>query len=248
MEPRRRISVSKVLMALAVIAPLGTIAFWWLGSLPDHYHPVIGRTIFANVPDLIVALFYVGIGLFIGLTLYLFALRARNWERGGADKRTGQWMGRAKELWRGLSMTSVLEERAAGIMHSLIYYGFVLLLIGTITLEIDHLLPGNLKFLEGGFYQVYSLDPRRRRTRPDHRCRVGSGAAVDRQALAYPRQDQVRGRLDPPGAGPHRCHRPRHRSGPDRRGRTARLRDCGRLPGTTSPTSSRPARLPVPIR
>jgi Fe-S oxidoreductase len=157
MEPRRRISVSKVLMALAVIAPLGTIAFWWLGSLPDHYHPVIGRTIFANVPDLVVALFYVGIGLFMGLTLYLFALRARNWERGGADKRTGRWVGRAKELWRGLSMSSVLEERAAGIMHALIYYGFVLLLLGTITLEIDHLLPGNLKFLEGGFYQVYSL-------------------------------------------------------------------------------------------
>ena len=157
MESRRRITVSKVLMALVVVAPLGTLAFWYLGSLPDHYHPEVGRTVFGNVPDPIVALFYIGTGVFLGLMAYLFALRARNWERGGADRRTGKWMGRVKELWRGLSMSSVLEERSAGIMHSLIYFGFVLLLLGTITVEIDHLAPGNLKFIEGGFYQGFSL-------------------------------------------------------------------------------------------
>jgi len=157
MESRRRISVSKILMALVVIAPLGTLAFWWLGSLPGHHDPEVGRPVFGNVPDLLVALFYIGTGVFLGLTAYLFAIRARNWERGGADKRTGRWMARVRELWRGLSMSSVLEERAAGIMHGLIYFGFVVLLIGTMTLELDHLLPGNLKFLEGGFYQGYSL-------------------------------------------------------------------------------------------
>jgi len=156
MEPRRRISVSKVLMGVAVIAPLGTISFWWLGSLPAHHDPEIGRPVFGNVPDLLVALFYIGVGVFIGLAVYLFALRARNWERGGADKRIGHWWERAKELWRGLSMSSVLEERAAGIMHGLIYYGFIVLMVGTMILELDHLLPGNLKFLEGGFYQIYS--------------------------------------------------------------------------------------------
>ena len=195
-----------------------------------------------------VALFYIGIGIFLGLTLYLFALRARNWERGGADKRTGPLVGRAKELWRGLSMTSVLEERAAGIMHGLIYYGFVLLLIGTITLEIDHLLPGNLKFLEGGFYQVYSADPRCRGTGPDRRCRLGGGAALGRPALAAPRQDPVRGRLDPAGAGTDRGHRSGHRGGPDRHGRHGPTSRCGRSPGTTSRTCSRRARLPVPTR
>ena len=156
MEPRRRISVSKVLMAVAVIAPLGTLAFWWLGSLPEHYYPEIGRPVFGNVPDPVVAMFYIAVGVFLGLAAYLFAIRARNWERGGADKRTGRWVERSKELWRGLSMSSVLEDRAAGIMHGLIYYGFVLLLIGTMILELDHLLPANLKFLEGAFYQVYS--------------------------------------------------------------------------------------------
>jgi len=157
MEPRRRITFSRILMALVVIAPLGTMGFWWLGSLPDHYDPEVGRQVFGNVPGAVVALFYIGVGAFLGLTAYLFAIRARNWERGGADRRTGHWWARLKGLWRGLSMSSVLEERAAGIMHSMIYYGFVVLLVGTIIVELDHLLPGNLKFIEGGFYQGYSL-------------------------------------------------------------------------------------------
>ena len=53
-------------------------------------------------------------------------------------------------------MRTVLEDRQAGLMHSMIYWGFVVLLLGTITLEIDHLLPANLKFLHGSFYQGYS--------------------------------------------------------------------------------------------
>ena len=54
-------------------------------------------------------------------------------------------------------MQTLLEDRAAGLMHALVYYGFIVLFLGTVTLEIDHLLPENLKFLEGGFYQGYSF-------------------------------------------------------------------------------------------
>ena len=53
-------------------------------------------------------------------------------------------------------MRTVLEDRQAGLMHSMIYWGFIVLLLGTITLEIDHLLPGNMKFLHGWFYEGYS--------------------------------------------------------------------------------------------
>src|SRR5690606_36786307 len=45
----------------------------------------------------------------------------------------------------------------AGLMHSMNYYGFLVLLAGTVTLEIDHLLPGNLKFVHSRFYQGYSF-------------------------------------------------------------------------------------------
>jgi Fe-S oxidoreductase/nitrate reductase gamma subunit len=54
-------------------------------------------------------------------------------------------------------MQTLLRDRAAGLMHSMIYFGFLILFAGTVTLEIDHLLPNNLKFLEGGVYLGYSL-------------------------------------------------------------------------------------------
>ena len=41
-------------------------------------------------------------------------------------------------------------------MHAMVYYGFIVLFLGTVTLEIDHLMPSALKFLEGGVYQGYS--------------------------------------------------------------------------------------------
>ncbi|NQV06321.1 respiratory nitrate reductase subunit gamma [bacterium] len=157
MEPRRRKVLSGALFALVVLLPLGTMLLWWLGTLPDHYHPEIGRTVFGNIPEPLVALFYVGAGVFLGLTAYLFAIRARNWERGAPERRSGQWGERFKALVKALSLKSVLEDRAAGLMHALIYWGFVLLLFGTIIVEIDHLLPGNLKFVEGAFYQGFSL-------------------------------------------------------------------------------------------
>ena len=148
--------IVRALWALVVVAPLGTILLWWLGRLPDEHAPAIGRLVFGNIPDALVAIFYVAAAAFVGLAAYLFALRARNWARGLDERRSGQWGRRLSELWRGLSMQSVLEDRAAGVMHSMIYWGFIILFLGTVTLEIDHLLPADLKFLEGGFYQGYS--------------------------------------------------------------------------------------------
>ena len=30
------------------LAVVGTIALWWLGSLPDEAHPEVGRVVFGN--------------------------------------------------------------------------------------------------------------------------------------------------------------------------------------------------------
>ena len=154
--PRRRISASSVLLVLAVVTVFATLAFWWLGTIPDEAEPDVGRVVFGNIPGPLVALFYLAVATFLGLTFYLFALRAKNWERGAGERRTGLWKQRVHELRRGLSMKTLLEDPAAGLMHSAIYYGFIVLFLGTVTLEIDHLLPNNLKFLEGGVYQGYS--------------------------------------------------------------------------------------------
>ena len=152
----RRTSASGLLLALVVIGPASVLAMWWLGTVPDHFMPDVGREVFGNVPDALVAIFYVGVAVFIGLAAYLFAMRARNWQRGGAERRTGMWRERVRQLDRGLRMKTLLEDRAAGLMHAMIYYGFIVLFLGTVTLEIDHLLPANLKFLEGRVYQGYS--------------------------------------------------------------------------------------------
>jgi Fe-S oxidoreductase len=152
----RRITASGLLLALVIVLPVSTLVLWWLGTLPDEAHPEVGRVIFVNVPPALVSLFYFAVSGGLGVMAYLFAMRVKNWERGGAERRTGSWTARAYQFWRGISMRSVGEDRVAGVMHSMIYFGFLVLFAGTVTLEIDHLLPNNLKFLEGGFYQGYS--------------------------------------------------------------------------------------------
>jgi Fe-S oxidoreductase/nitrate reductase gamma subunit len=152
----RRPTSSQALEALGVLAALGTLALGVLGTLPEEPHFEVGREVFGNIPDPVVFLFYVGIGAFLWLTLHLFAQRAASWQQGGEDRRTGSWETRLKRLYDGLTMRTVIRDPRAGVMHSMIYYGFVVLFLGTVTLELDHLAPSSLKFLHGDFYLGYS--------------------------------------------------------------------------------------------
>ena len=54
-------------------------------------------------------------------------------------------------------MRTLLRDPAAGLMHSMIYFGFLVLLGVTTVLEIDHQLPEDLKFLHGQTYQAYAF-------------------------------------------------------------------------------------------
>lgn len=152
----RRPTSSQVLETLGVLAALATLALGVLGTLPEEPHFEVGREVFGNIPDAAVLLFYVGVGAFLWLTLHLFAQRAASWRQGGEDERTGSWETRLKRLYDGLTMKTVVRDRRGGVMHSMIYYGFVVLFLGTVTLEIDHLAPSSLKFLHGDFYLGYS--------------------------------------------------------------------------------------------
>ncbi len=152
----RRPTAARVLEALGVLSAIGTLTLGVLGTLPQHPHFEIGREVFGNIPDAMVFVFYVALAVFLWLTFHLFAQRATSWQQGGADPRVGHWGDRLKGLYHGLSMRTVMRDRRAGVMHSMIYYGFVILFLGTVTLEIDHLLPSNLKFLQGVIYQGYS--------------------------------------------------------------------------------------------
>ena len=81
---------SVILETLGVVSAAATLFLWWLGSLPTHPHFDIGRVVFGNVPGAVQAVFYIGVSSAIWLTFHLFALRARNWQRGKPDRRTGR--------------------------------------------------------------------------------------------------------------------------------------------------------------
>ncbi len=154
--PRRRVTAPRVILSLGIAGAVGTVLLGVLGTLPGEHDPAIGREVFGNIPGWLEVAFYVGTAGFIALTGHLFALRARSWRRGAPDNRAGLWGERIKQLDRGLRMKTLLRDPQAGLMHSMVYYGFLVLFAGTVTLEIDHLLPVAWKFLEGVVYQVFS--------------------------------------------------------------------------------------------
>jgi Fe-S oxidoreductase/nitrate reductase gamma subunit len=89
-----------------------------------------------------------------------FADRVRNWERGAPDRRrtTPKNVKRRLADYRaGVYMRTLLRDSAAGLMHSMIYFGFLVLLGVTTVLEIDHQMPESLKFLHGRVYQAYAM-------------------------------------------------------------------------------------------
>jgi Fe-S oxidoreductase/nitrate reductase gamma subunit len=117
------------------------------------------REVFGNVPEVLQVAFYVLLPVALVYGAVMFANRMRNWERGKPDNRatTAKNIKRRLEDFRaGVYMQTLLREPAAGIMHSLIYFSFLVLLGVTTTLEIDHQLPEDAKFLHGGVYKGFA--------------------------------------------------------------------------------------------
>jgi len=149
-------AISYVIEGLGLAGALSILVLGVLGTIPEEPHFEVGREVFGNIPDPVQLVFYVTVAVFVWSSLHLLARRANSWERGRPEARGGMWGRRIKDLDAGLRMKTLMRDPRAGVMHSLIYYGFIVLFLGTVTLEIDHLLPGNLKFLRGPVYQGYS--------------------------------------------------------------------------------------------
>src|SRR5262249_20721112 len=64
---------------------------------------------------------------------------------------------RLRDFRAGVWMRTLLRDPAAGVMHSFIYFGFLVLFAATVILEIDHQLPESLKFLNGRVYEAYAF-------------------------------------------------------------------------------------------
>src|SRR5206468_7414044 len=122
-------------------------------------HHAVSREVFFNVPGPLEAVFYGVLPMLFLAAAWLFSRRVRNWERGQPDNRrttTKNVKRRVADFRAGVYMQTLLRDPAAGLMHSMIYFGFLSLAIVTAVLEIDHQLPPSWKFLHGRTYQGYS--------------------------------------------------------------------------------------------
>ncbi|MEX0666995.1 MAG: iron-sulfur protein, partial [Acidimicrobiia bacterium] len=128
--PRRR----PLLLILGVLAALATLLLGFLGTLPEHHEPEVGRVVFGNVPGWLQAVFYATTAGFLALAAVFFAQRSRAWMVGAPDHRTGLWKERFAQLSRGLRMKTLMRDPQAGLMHSMVYFGFLVLFAGTVTL------------------------------------------------------------------------------------------------------------------
>ncbi|MCO5311769.1 MAG: heterodisulfide reductase-related iron-sulfur binding cluster [Microthrixaceae bacterium] len=118
------------------------------------------REFFFNVPKAFVIGFYLITIISIVYGAISFSNRMRNWERGAPESRkttTKNVKKRAEKVRAGLYMQTLLRDPAAGIMHSLIYFGFLILLAITTIGEINLQAPVGLKFLHGGTYKAYAF-------------------------------------------------------------------------------------------
>ena len=160
-RPGPRVRPSHLVLAIGVLLAVLFGASGVNGALrTDRDHSSITRTTFVNIPDALRAMLYVIVVTLILAGAWAFSKRVANWERGQPDRRgitAKNIRRRMEDLRAGLWMQTLLRDPAAGVMHSLIYFPFLVLFAVTTTLEIDDILPTSARFLHGGVYEGYSL-------------------------------------------------------------------------------------------
>jgi Fe-S oxidoreductase/nitrate reductase gamma subunit len=149
-----------LVIGLGVAVAAFTVASGIVPNLTDfHDESPVTREVFGNVPSPVKAAFYTVVPLLLVYGAVMFANRVKNWQRGRPDNRATTLLNaprRMADFRAGVYMRTLLREPAAGIMHSMIYFGFLVLLGVTATLEVDHQLPEDLKFLHGDTYRAYA--------------------------------------------------------------------------------------------
>jgi Fe-S oxidoreductase/nitrate reductase gamma subunit len=137
----------------AVSGIVPTIVQW-------HDDSPVSREVFGNIPSAWKLVFYTAMAVTFVWIGTQFADRFRNWERGAPDRRaltTRNANRRFGDFRAGVYMQTLLRDPAAGLMHSLIYFSFIVLFAVTTVLEINHQLPEDAKFLHGDVYRAYSV-------------------------------------------------------------------------------------------
>src|SRR4051794_25930650 len=157
----RRPRPHQIVFAIGIGAAVFTIASGIVPAITHwHHDSTIEREPFLNVPTALKMAFYGSVSVMLLVTAWLTSLRVRNYERGAPDdRRTNKKNAKRRfaDFRAGVWMQTLMRDPAAGIMHSCIYFGFLGLFMATVILEIDHQLPGSLKFLHGSVYEAYAF-------------------------------------------------------------------------------------------
>ncbi len=145
-------------VAFAVVTAVSGIIPLITGWHNDNAHT---REVFGDIPAPLQVAFYTIIPVMLLWGAFAFADRMKNWERGKPAPSRRTTLANAKrrvgDFRAGVYMRTLLRDPAAGLMHSMIYFGFLVLLGVTTVLEIDHQVPEGMKFLQGRTYQAYAF-------------------------------------------------------------------------------------------
>ena len=132
----------------------------WAFSSSQVDHSAQQREVFGGIPTALVVCFYIVIPVLLVYGAVLFDQRTKNWERGRPDNRAttpDNVKRRLRDFRAGAYMQTLLRDPAAGIMHSLIYFSFLVLLAVTTVSELNHQAPTSLKFLHGDVYAGFKV-------------------------------------------------------------------------------------------
>ncbi|MGE0877268.1 MAG: heterodisulfide reductase-related iron-sulfur binding cluster [Acidimicrobiia bacterium] len=158
----KRIRPHQFVIGFGIAFAVFTLASGIVAGLITKWHDdsEISRETFAGIPGPLQAAFYTIAPALLAWGAIVFAQRMKNWERGGPDRRattTKNVKRRLGDFRAGVYMKTLLRDPEAGIMHSMIYFGFLVLLGVTTVLEIDHQVPESAKFLHGDVYRAYAF-------------------------------------------------------------------------------------------
>jgi Fe-S oxidoreductase/nitrate reductase gamma subunit len=155
----KRLKPHQLVIAIGCFMAAFVVVSGILPMFVEHSEPEVSRKVFGGVPGPLKVAFYTIIPVMIVWGAFTFADRMRNWERGGPDRRRltpKNAKHRLRDFRAGVYMQTLLRDAGAGLMHSMIYFGFLGLLAVTTILEINHQVPDDLKFLQGKTYMAYS--------------------------------------------------------------------------------------------
>ena len=143
----------------AALSLIGVVSYVLSTFWSSHDHSKVLREPFGNVPGPLKLAFYVVVITLFLAGAYAFGRRTANWQRGAPDNRGTNLKNvehRLRDYRAGVWMQTLLRDGAAGTMHSLIYFPFVILFAVTLVDQTAELLPRQLKFLHGQTYMAFS--------------------------------------------------------------------------------------------